>query len=95
MLLAHAQAEADTSFMSSLHAVWRGLGRRQENAVTRRMEQTMFESEAEAAKVVNSARRQQGLHQLHRDCCRADPAAGCERCVLYLARQAGKSLAPL
>jgi hypothetical protein len=94
MLLAHAQAESDTALMRSLHALWRGLARRQENAVTRRMEQTMFESKAEAARAVNSARRQQGLHQLYKDCCRAAPPdAGCERCIIYLARHAGKSLA--
>jgi len=51
----------------------------------------MFGGEADARKVVNSARRQQGLHQLYRDCCRSE--AGCQYCVLYLARQAGKSLA--
>jgi len=96
MLLAQAQADTDLALERSLHGLWRGLARRQENAITRRMEQTMFQSKAEAARFVNSARRQQGLHQLHNDCCRAAPPdAGCERCIVYLARHAGKSLAPL
>jgi len=92
-LLAHAQAEGDAPLSRALHALWRSLPRRQDNMVTRRMEQVMFGSEGEARKVVDSARRQQGLHQLYRDCGRSD--AGCQYCVLYLARQAGKSLAAL
>lgn len=96
MLLAHAQADADADLTRTLHALWQGLPRRQENAVTRRMGQTLFGDPAEAARVVSSVRRQQGLHQLHRDCCRANPpAGGCERCVIYLACRAGKSLTPL
>ena len=93
MLLAHAQAEGDSALIGRLHALWQGMPRRQENAVTRRMSQVMFENVEEARRVVSSARRQQGLHLLYRDSCRAD--GGCERCVLYLACQAGKSLAPL
>jgi hypothetical protein len=92
MLLAHARREDDAHLAGRLQAVWRGLPRRHDNAVTRRMEHVIFESRQEARKVVDSARRQQGLHQLYRDCCRSD--GGCERCVLYLARRAGKTLAP-
>jgi hypothetical protein len=90
MLLAHAQREGDAELAGRLHGLWQGIPRREENAVTRRMGQTIFESADSARKVVNSARRQQGLHQLYRDCCRAE--TGCKGCVLYLAQQAGKSL---
>ena len=94
MLLAHAERERDAAMMGRLHALWRGMPRQQDNAVTRRMGQVMFPSKEQARKVVDSTRRQQGLHQLYKDCCRAS-AGGCGRCVIYLARQAGKSLAPL
>ena len=91
MLLAHAEEEGDRELAGKLHVVWRGLPRRPDNAVTRRMEQVIFESRDAAGKVVVSTRRQQGLHQLYRDCCRTE--LGCERCVAYLARRAGKTLA--
>jgi hypothetical protein len=90
MLLSHAQMEGDAALQSRLCGLWRGLPRRQSNAVTRRMEQTIFASKADAQRVVNCARRQQGLHQLYRDCCNADD--GCERCVLFLAHRAGRTL---
>ncbi|KPK57669.1 MAG: hypothetical protein AMK73_09935 [Planctomycetes bacterium SM23_32] len=93
MLLAHSRRENDAGAAGKLHELWRGLPRQEGNVVTRRMEQVIFASRREAREVVNSARRQQGLHQLYRDCCRLE--AGCEGCVLYLAHQAGKSLAPL
>ena len=90
MLLAHGQCEDEGALVGRLRGLWEGLPRRPANAVTRRMEQTIFENKHEAQKVVNSARRQQGLHQLYRDCCRT---GGCESCVLYLAHRAGKTLA--
>ena len=92
MLVAHAQVEGEAGLTGKLHMLWRGLPRRQDNAVTRRMEQVLFENKAEALKVVTSARRQQGLHQLYRDGCRTQ--RGCKGCVLYLAHRSGKTLAP-
>ncbi len=90
MLLAHADAENDPSLAGRLRAVWQGLPRRPDNTVTRRMEQVIFGDADQARAVVGSARRQQGLHQLYRDCCRTD--RGCERCVVYLAHRAGETL---
>ena len=55
------------------------------------MGQVIFADAAESLRVVTSARRQQGLHQLYRDACRGEK--GCERCVLYLAHRSGKTLA--
>jgi hypothetical protein len=72
--------------------LWRETPRRDDNAVTRRMERMMFPSQDEARRVVDCVRRQQGLHQLHKDFCRTD--VGCSRCVVYLARKAGE-LCPL
>jgi hypothetical protein len=92
VLLGHAETEGDAELRGKLCELWWGLPPRQDNAVTRRMCQTIFSGKADARKVVNSARRQQGLHQLYRDCCCSD--AGCHRCIVYLARQAGKTLMP-
>jgi hypothetical protein len=91
MMVAHAEEGGDRELKARLHTLWRGLPRRADNAVTRRMEQVIFEGREAARAVVNSTRRQQGLHQLYRDCCRTE--TGCERCVAYLARRAGKTLA--
>jgi hypothetical protein len=91
MLLAHTQLEDATRTARRLRAVWRGLPRRPDNTVTRRMSQVMFGDEASARKVVNSVPRQQGLHQLYRDCCRPD--TGCEQCIVYLAHRSGRGLA--
>ena len=91
MLLAHARLEGDQELAGRLHVLWRGMPRRQDNAVTRRMEQVFFDDAVEARRVVDSARRQQGLHQLYRDCCRLD--AACDQCVVYLAHNAGKRFA--
>ena len=92
LLLAHARTERDEDLSARMADLWQGLPRQNENAITRRMEHMMFKGRRDAQKAVNSARRQQGLHQLYKDGCRT--AEGCERCVLYLARQAGKALAP-
>jgi hypothetical protein len=90
ILLGHAQRDGDAVLQSRLCGLWRGLPRRQGNAVTRRMEQAIFPNKADAQRVVNCARRQQGLHQLYRDCCNAEE--GCGRCVLYLAHHSGHTL---
>jgi hypothetical protein len=90
-LLAHGRRETDKELLRRLRGLWEGLPRRQENAVTRRMKQVLLGTTERAQDIVDSARRQQGLHQLYRDCCHAE--AGCEQCVIYLASRAGKTLA--
>jgi len=90
LLLAHAQEQDDEELVRRLHILWRHLPRRPDNAVTRRMQQVIFGGAEAAGEVVNSARRQQGLHQLYRDFCGGPD--GCNRCVLYLANRAGKPL---
>ncbi len=93
LMLAHARLEGDGGLQDVLRAVWNGLPRRQENSVTRRMKLVMFPNAEESDRVVNSARRQQGLHQLHRDFCRTD--VECQRCVVYLAHKAGRQMSPV
>ncbi|MFO8007051.1 MAG: hypothetical protein R6V05_04865, partial [Candidatus Brocadiia bacterium] len=90
MLLAHAEKQDDVTLARRLRAVWQGLPRRPDNTVTRRMEQVIFQNADQARSIICSARRQQGLHQLYRDCCRTE--RGCERCVVYLAHRAGENL---
>ena len=48
MLLAHARSENDAALLARLHTLWRKLPRRQENTITRRMGQVMFESPKQA-----------------------------------------------
>jgi len=90
MLLAHARAEGGTEAVGRLHAVWQGIPRRADNAVTRRMNGVIFGGQQQARKVVTSTRRQQGLHQIYRDCCRT--GRGCEQCIVYLAHTSGRRL---
>jgi len=92
-LLAHAGNEGDSLLAERLELLWRELPRRQPNAVTRRMRQTIFGAADKGGEVVNSARRQQGLHQLYKDFCNTE--AGCERCVVRLAKAAGRDLIPV
>ncbi len=84
MLLAHARLEGGEDLIGKLHALWCGMPRRTGNTVTRRMGQVMFEDRVRARQVVDSTRRQQGLHQIYRDCCRG--GRGCEKCIIYLAQ---------
>ncbi len=90
MLLAHARLEEETGLAERLHALWSGMPRRPQNTVTRRMSQVMFGSIEDAREVVDAARRQQGLHQIYRDCCRTGD--GCDQCLVYLAHKAGRTL---
>jgi len=87
LLLAHARSQEDEALATKLGALWRSMPRRQDNAVTRRMAHVLFDSPERARQVVRSTRRQQGMHQLYRDCCRRE--TDCGRCVVYLAWRAG------
>jgi len=85
VLLAHARTEGDEKLSSRLHLLWRRLPTRSGNSVTRRMSGVLFGDTDEAGDVIDSARRQQGLHQLYRDFCGSDD--GCDRCVVYRAHR--------
>ena len=91
LLLAHAEDTEDAELLKRIHTLWSGLPRRTGNTVIRKMQQAMFPSKEEARALVDSTRRQQGLHQLYRDACRTDD--GCVRCVLHLAHKAAHPIA--
>jgi hypothetical protein len=90
LLLAHAHVEGDVELARRLHLLWSRLPRRAPNTVVRRMCQVLFHETADGHGIVNSSRRQHGLHQLYSDFCGSE--IGCSRCVLYLAHRAGKEL---
>ncbi|MCD6416132.1 MAG: DUF2851 family protein, partial [Planctomycetes bacterium] len=90
MLVAHARQQDDSQTIGRLHQLWKRMPRRPDNTITRRMGQVMFGGAGESRKVVTSACRQQGLHQIYRDFCRT--SRGCRQCVVYLAHQAEESL---
>ena len=83
VLLAQARRQGDNKLSSRLHLVWRRLPSRPQNSVTRRMSGVLFGDTDDAGDVIDSARRQQGLHQLYRDHCGSGDA--CDRCVVYRA----------
>jgi len=85
MLLGHARLEESDELAEKLYVLWRGMPRGSGNAVTRRMTQVMFGEGERAREVVDSTRRQQGLHQIYRDFCRG--GNGCEQCIIYLAHR--------
>ncbi len=90
LLLAHARSADDGELDGRLHLLWAGLPPKAPNTVLRRMCQVMFGRADGGRPVVNSTRRQQGLHQLYRDFCSSE--AGCGRCLVYLAHRADKKL---
>jgi hypothetical protein len=90
LLLAHVRQEGDEELLGRLHMVWRCLPRRAPDAVVRRMCQVMFQDRAQVNAVVDSERRQQGLHQLHRDFCSVED--GCAQCLLHRVHKAGRKL---
>jgi len=90
LLIAHAGSEADGELERRLHLLWSGLPGRPANAVVRRMCHVLFPGGKDSGGLLRSARRQQGLHQLHNDFCAGQE--GCGSCVLYLAHRAGRKL---
>lgn len=89
-LVAKGRIESDQKLLSRIHKVWARLPRRHSNTVVSRMETVLFPDGSLAHDVLNSARRQQGLHQLYSDfCARPD---GCESCIIYLAHHSGRDL---
>lgn len=83
-LFARARTTDTPELARRIEGVWAGLPRRQPNTVVRRMKEVIFgESPGIAGEVIDSARRQQGLHQIHNDFCAA--RTGCSSCVIWLA----------
>jgi hypothetical protein len=74
---AYACRERNKALAGRVVNIWMGLPRNGHNAVTGRMCRTMF---GQNMGVINSTRREQGLHQLYNDFCNAE--TGCEACII-------------
>jgi hypothetical protein len=80
-LLYQARREADRPFEELLHQLYAAYPKLPSTSVTRFMAMRMFGREEKELKSLRSARRQQGLYQLHGDYCSSD-APACRRCPL-------------
>lgn len=81
LLLCDARRRGDAALERTMHVLYSVLPREARNQRTRYVATRIFGAEKTAAGVVNSARRQQGLLQLHADCCN-DASKTCAECVL-------------
>ncbi|MFW5915206.1 MAG: DUF2851 family protein [Planctomycetota bacterium] len=89
-LYAGAMRDDDGMLADRVEKVWTRLPRRRPNRIVQRMRDVIFGDSGLAGEVVNSARRQQGLHQIHNDFCAT--SEGCESCVIYLAAENGDEI---
>ena len=83
-LLAQAKGRRQKDLALAVHRFYGHLPRLDDNSVERFVRQRIFAGDAELDKLVNSARRQQGLHQIFKDYCERD-ARGCRQCALAAA----------
>ena len=81
LLLCDARRRGDTDLERTMHVLYSVLPREARNQRTQYVATRIFGADKAAAGVVNSARRQQGLLQLHADCCN-DASKTCADCVL-------------
>ncbi|NOZ22163.1 MAG: DUF2851 family protein [Planctomycetes bacterium] len=79
LLLLHARREEDIALERKLHAMYASHGKMAGNSVTRFMRGVLFRDEDHAVEIIKTARRQQGLYQLFRDCC-DNAEATCRTC---------------
>jgi len=77
-LLAHARRTRDPELEAQLHDFYNSFPKLPESSVTRLVEARVLGSAR--GRVVNSARRQQGLYQLFKDFCQQD-RSGCATCA--------------
>ncbi len=89
VLIARGRMESNQKLLNRIHEVWNRLPRRQPNTVVERMQNVMFGGDPLVGDVIDSARRQQGLHQIHNDFCAAPE--GCEACLVHLAHESGEN----
>ncbi|HHT9118574.1 MAG TPA: DUF2851 family protein [Candidatus Hypogeohydataceae bacterium YC38] len=83
LLLVYARKEGEAHLEAQLHEAYCGYPRLSSDSVLRFMSQRVLPKES-APKLVNTARRQQGLHQIFRDFCQRKDV-GCHRCGLFAA----------
>ncbi len=83
LLLRDARSRSDGALERTMHLLYSALPREARNQRTRYVATRIFGAKTKTATVVNSARRQQGLLQLHADCCN-DASKTCAECVLLV-----------
>ncbi|MFQ5963955.1 MAG: DUF2851 family protein [Candidatus Scalinduaceae bacterium] len=83
VLLAYARKRDDSILEDRLFKVYRQHPKLSPNNVTRFMSCRIFGQDIRKRKVINNARRQQGLLQIFKDFCESDDIA-CKRCALLL-----------
>jgi len=81
VLLTYARKRGDSQLEGRLFMAFKQHSKLSPNNVTRFMGYRILGKDLQEAKVVNTARRQQGLLQIFKDFCESDDIA-CERCVL-------------
>lgn len=81
LLLLYTRRNEDKEMEGLLHQIYSHYPRSQPDSIVRFMTERIIPEKS--TKIVNSARRQQGLHQLYRDFCgRGD--VRCDRCGFYM-----------
>ena len=81
VLLYQARRDNDPGFEKALHRFYGAYPKLPSTSVSRRMALKLFGRPEKEVKLLRSARRQQGLYQLHADFCAADRVA-CAQCPL-------------
>jgi hypothetical protein len=83
VLLVYARRHNDIRLEKILHLVYRNYKPLPSTSVTKFMEHRVLGQSKRSNKIVNSARRQQGLYQIFKDFCENDNMS-CNKCALYL-----------
>lgn len=81
LLLLYARRHEDKEMEGVLHEIYSHYPRLQPDSIVKFMTERIIPEKS--AKIVNSARRQQGLHQLYRDFCQRGDVS-CDKCGFYL-----------
>ncbi len=84
LLLLYARKHGDKELEGILHEAYGNYPRLQPDSIVKYMTKHVLPEEAQ--KLINTARRQQGLHQLYRDFCQRRDVS-CDRCGFYVAVQ--------
>lgn len=83
VLLVYARRHNDIKLEKILHLAYRIYKPHSVTSVTKFMESRILGQSKASKKIVNSARRQQGLYQIFKDYCENDNVS-CNKCALYL-----------
>ncbi len=88
VFLVYARRHNDIKLEKMLHLACRNHASLPDSSVTKFMGNRIFGQEKVSRKIVNSARRQQGLYQIFKDFCENDNVS-CNKCALYLSMVEG------